>query len=345
MTNPFSISFGREPSLLISRPVQKEKIIGDFTADPAPTQTYIITGVRGSGKTVAMTEISARLAGEKKWIVMDLNPEADLFRQIAGKLADHPILRPLFIQAEINLSLLGFGLNIKNIPPVSDISTAIERMLSVLKKHGYRLLLTIDEVTSNPFLRVFVHAFQGWTRQNYPVFLLMTGLYENISELQNVKSLTFLYRAPKVYMQPLNLQAIAASYKNVFQLSAPEAEQMARLTGGYPFAFQVLGYLRWNRRDEPLENLLSDYDQYLQDYVYEKIWSELSEKDREIVSLIAAGTEKNKEIREKLHMSSGMMSVYRKRLLDKGIVDGADYGKLHLTLPRFDVFVNFLNQG
>ncbi|MBR3317729.1 MAG: hypothetical protein IKG21_07965 [Atopobiaceae bacterium] len=34
-------------------------------------------------------------------------------------------------------------------------------------------------------MRVFAASFQVFLRQNLPVFLLMTGLYENINELQN----------------------------------------------------------------------------------------------------------------------------------------------------------------
>ena len=46
-----------------------------------------------------------------------------------------------------------------------------------------RLLITIDEVVYSEQMKVFVSAFQIFMRQDYPIFLLMTGLYENIYEL------------------------------------------------------------------------------------------------------------------------------------------------------------------
>ena len=61
MQNPFTLTFGRSPLESVDRPVQINEIIENFTADTINQQMFIITGVRGSGKTVMMTEISHRL--------------------------------------------------------------------------------------------------------------------------------------------------------------------------------------------------------------------------------------------------------------------------------------------
>ena len=131
-----------------------------------------------------------------------------------------------------------------------------------LKKSGKRLLITIDEMTNSEYMKVFAGAFQIFVRQELPVFLLGTGLYENIEELQNEKSLTFLYRAPKIQLKPLNNAAIINKYKTIFNISPEKAAQMAGLTKGYPFAFQVLGYLTWNN-DGDYNGILGEYEQYL----------------------------------------------------------------------------------
>ena len=47
--------------------------------------------------------------------------------------------------------------------------------------------MTIDEAVCNDTMKEFVSLFQIYMRQDLPVFLLMTGLYENIYELQNEK--------------------------------------------------------------------------------------------------------------------------------------------------------------
>ena len=41
----------------------------------------------------------------------------------------------------------------------------------------------------------------------------MTGLFENISALENSNNLTFLLRTPKIFLKPLNSRAITMSYE------------------------------------------------------------------------------------------------------------------------------------
>ena len=61
MNNPFTLSFGKKPVQYISRITQTNEIIDNFNAEPPSNQIYMITGVRGSGKTVMMTNISTEL--------------------------------------------------------------------------------------------------------------------------------------------------------------------------------------------------------------------------------------------------------------------------------------------
>lgn len=337
--NPYSLVFGKEPSQIISRSSQSASIITSFEGEDPSQQIYMITGVRGSGKTVFMTEISKKIAQNKDWIVVELNPERDLLTGLAGKLSSENNLASIFKSAKINLSLFGFGLEVTNSVPISDIETALSKMISSLKKHNKRLLITIDEVVSNHSMKEFAAAFQILLRQDLPVYLLMTGLYENINKLQNEQSLTFLYRAPKIYLRPLNLSFIEKNYKNNLDISTEQAREMARLTKGFPFAFQVLGYFTWENKGD-YHSVMDDYTLYLYDYVYEKIWAELSETDQRIAYGIAASqTGKIKEIRECLGISTNQFNPYRKRLMKKGILNGEKYGYVEFTLPLFEKFV------
>ena len=141
----------------------------------------------------------------------------------------------------------------------------------------------------------------------------------------------------KVMLEPLNINAIAKMYNQTLGISFEKSMKMAVLTKGYPFAFQVLGYLCWNSENkDDLNDIMPKYDQYLEEYVYEKIWSELSETDRRVVGELSQKDEvKIKEIRDELNMNSSEMSVYKSRLLKKGIISSTKYGYISLTLPRF----------
>lgn len=337
--NPYTLVFGKEPAQVISRTAQIIEIVDTFREENPSQQVYIITGVRGSGKTVLMTEAAREIASDEDWVVVELNPERDMLESFAAKLSSEDRFARLFQSAKLNLSFFGLGLEVGGTAPITDIEVALEAMIAALAKQGKRVLVTVDEAASTQNMKAFANSFQILIRRNLPLFLLMTGLHENIRTLQDQKSLTFLYRAPKIATTPLNLGAMAANYRENLALDDATALEMARLTKGYPFAFQVLGYLSW--RSGSFDNRVrSELRQYLEDYVYEKIWSELSEGDRIIAHAIALSEEgKVSSIRESLGYDTNHFNPYRKRLVDKGIVDGKRHGFVRFTLPLFDEFV------
>lgn len=340
MRNPFSISFGTLPTQYISRITQTNQIVEMFTDDNPSNHVFMLTGIRGSGKTVLMTDISEKLRNEKDWIVVEISPERDMLEGLAATLYAVPELHALFIKAKLDFSALGLGVSVENAAPITDTEVAVNRMLEYITKAGKRVLITVDEVTNNANLKVFAAAFQIYLRRNFQVYLIMTGLYENLYNLQNEKSLTFLYRAPKVILEPLNYTAVVSHYKKVFEIDNEQAEYMAKLTKGYSFAFQVLGYIYWNNKESKIEDILPEYDQYLDEYVYDKIWSEMSEMDRKVVSAMAISGETNvSKLRELVGMTTSQFSVYRDRLKRKGIINTAQYGYISLLLPRFEEYV------
>lgn len=339
MNNPYTLVFGKAPSEMISRMTQFDEVIDNFTSEVSSQQVYMVTGVRGSGKTVFMTEIAGRLRMQEDWIVVELNPEKDLLTALAAKLASENKLAQLFKRSKINLSMFGIGLEVSGEAPIADIETAVAKMLETLKKQGKRVLITVDEVVNNQYVKEFVAAYQILIRQDLLVYLLMTGLYDNINSLQNEKSLTFLYRAPKIELAPLNMGAIARNYMENFKIEKDTAVKMAKVTRGYSFAFQVLGYFTWENGGD-YKKAISRFRQYLDEYVYDKVWSELSPKDRQILTAIANHPNgKIAEIREELDIETNEFNPYRKRLIKKGIINGDQRGIVTFTLPMFEDYV------
>ena len=338
--NPFTLSFGKEPLSFIHRDIQTQEILQSFLSDHPSSQVYMITGVRGQGKTVLLSSIANQLSQKKDWVVVNLNPERDLLHMLTAELSNRRELMELFRDAKINLSFLGFGLEIDGEPPVTDVVVALRRMLQKLTDKGKKVLVTIDEISPSRQVREFSSQFQIFLRENLNIFLLMTGLYENIHALQNEKTLTFLYRAPKIDLKPLSLPLIGKKYQETLGVTEEDAFAMAQATCGYSFAFQVLGYLCWVR-EEPWRELIPEYDTYLEEYVYEKIWSELSRIDKNIlVALSNVRSGSVTEIRRNLKIDSNNFTVYRSRLIRKGIVTSPEYGYLAFTLPRFREFVH-----
>ena len=336
-TNPFTLTFGQKPTEFISRNEQIEKVIGSFNMETASNRVYMISGVRGSGKTVSLAEISEYYSNKEDWVVLRLSADTDIIEGAISELNRKAEIGVLGFEFSLNLGVAGFKVNASG----SEISSEsrLRNMLELLDKHHKKVLFVIDEILNNAYVRKFVGYFQIYISQNYPVYLVMAGIYDNISNLQNEKNLTFLYRAPKIMLEPLSLTAMITSYRMIFNLQPKEAADMARLTKGYPFAFQILGFLRWEMQ-AGLEELMPKFDESLTTYAYEKIWSELSDLDHKVLYVISTGVNKAQDIRERLKISPQLLNVYRKRLMDRGVVDGSVRGEMHLALPRFEVYID-----
>lgn len=341
MRNPFAINFGILPIQYISRDMLIDEIVGEFNSEPAQNHCFMLTGVRGSGKTVTLTGIEKAVKEYDNWIVVALSAERDMLQSLVAKLYDTDKYFKNFLSASFNLSAFGIGVTVEDKVPVADIESALELILKEMQKNDKKLLVTVDEVCSTVYMKQLSSTFQIMIRQGYPIFMVMAGLYENIHALENEQTLTFLYRTPKYDMEPLNITLIKQRYKAVFEVDDDAAMQMAITTKGYPFAYQVLGKYIWeDEKHELTEEVLARFDVAMAQYAYDKIWSELSKQDRFYLSFF---TDKaTMDVSDLLRLSGknkNEFSQYRKRLKDKGILDVNTRGVLTLRLPRFNNFI------
>lgn len=337
--NPFCLSFGKEPDRYVERAEAYSQIRDNLDSMSPAANCYLIMGVRGIGKTVLLSTVANEYRKRDDWVVVSLNPGRNLLEMLAAALYEDGRLQRHFLDASLNLSKFGIGFDIKKKPPISDIQIAIEKMVRIVNDEGKRLLITIDDVTKNKDVVSFACAFQDMITQRMEAFLLMTGLYENIYSLQTDKRCSFLMRAEKIILKPLNLIGMKNQYRQTFQCDEKTAFDMAAFTKGYSYAFQVLGYIMWDK-DCSLEEAAPFFDERMSGYCYEKIWNDLPEREKEIVSLLALNTEmKTKDLIRSIGCDPKAFSVQRDRLIKKGIVDGRQRGSLRLILPRFGEFI------
>lgn len=344
--NPFAIGFGLKPYEYIEQISIVDEVIDEFNSEYIQHPCYMLSGVRGAGKTVTMITIGDRLSKEKEWIVIRLNPESDLLKELAAKLYDTDKYWSDFINMEINLSKFGIGTAIQSKSPAASIESAIEIILVHMKKKGKRLLVEIDEVSNTKQIRQFAHSFQSFIGSELPIFLLMTGLHKNIKSLQDDASCTFLYRAEEMVLEPLNISKIARSYSKALEMDSESAWKLATLTRGYPVAYQIVGKYMWESEDKEInDEYLAHVDAALERYVYRKIWSELSDKDKWYLMFLAE--KETMRVSDLLEISSqkkNEFSQYRERLIEKGIIYSPQRGVISWRLPRFENFVK-ANQG
>ncbi len=353
--NPYTLQFSYIPPQFIERTLITNEIISNFVREVPTYRGMFITGVRGSGKTVMMGDIRNKIDARDEWITVDINPESNLLDSLARGLYLIPAIRALFVKAKLDFSVLGIGVHLENAELVaSNEEDAIKLMLGVLKKAKKKVLVTIDEITYSEDVAKFSHAMSSYAGADYDIYVLMTGLSENIKAIKNKKSLTFLYRAKEKELDGLNITAICADYQKTLDVSREKAEEMAFNTKGYSLAFQALGYHCWSafctgaKQDDKLwDEIYQKLDITLSELAYEKIWSELSEGDKKVLRAISAISQKDntpnvkvESIREMAEMSSNTFTTYRKRLMESGVVNGSQYGYMSLALPRFDKFIS-----
>lgn len=341
--NPFSKTFGKEPRNYIERDNEKEQIIGDFLSGDPVDYSYLICGPRGCGKTVLMSSIASYFKNLDDWIVVDPGPKDHLLENVASRLYENAKVKTHFLKGEFSFSFQGISFSLKGETPVTTAFVLIEKICEILKKKNKKVLITIDEIDNSLEMKSFIEAYQTLLRENHDIMLLMTGLYENVSKLQDNPSLTFLYRMQKVYLGALPSSMVAASYESLLNIPMDTAVEYAKMTKGYAYAYQVLGFLLYESESKRVDSqLLAKFDMLLAEQVYEKIYSLLSNNEKTIVNAFGSDSKvKISTLVDRTGMNNKTIGVYRDRMIKSGILTSPSYGYLEFTLPRF---YNFLKE-
>lgn len=350
MQNPFTTTFSKTPEYTYIDTEKAEEILENFSYDSPSESVYKITGVRGSGKTVLLAKVEEELRSgiykADNWLIFDVNPTRDILGQIAAMLVKEDFGGKTKSGKGVNLSATvlgtggGFGFSSEKNMEFFDIGVEVENMIQQVQKKNKKILIGIDEVSKSDEMVKFASEYGRWLRAGYPVYFVCTGLYENIQELSNVKNLTFFRRATTIKTEPLNMIRMSEMYKSKLNVESAQAVQMAKLTKGYAYAFQELGVLCFKKKDEEsFEDILFKLKAELFAYSYEKIWEEMTEMDRFLASLLTEKEEyKREEVLKLMGDKSGSYSMYRDRLLKRGILNSRQ-GYISFALPFFAEYI------
>lgn len=356
--NPFNPSFGRVPQLFLDRKKTVQQLEQDIQDPDSPFLTTLVYGMRGSGKTTLLTDVSHDMTEHADWLVVDLTMNEQLIPTLIESVyaqADSELKKMMTGINGISLTTTGIQISyhhdqtrVTNSPH----QVLLESMAAMLKKKELSLLVTIDEINPTPALREFAGIYQILLRNNYHIALLMAGLPNKVSELQNDELLTFLLRSQRIYLEPLSLLTIKQSYQRAFSTADRSIDDealvtMTKMTAGYAYAFQLLGFLLWRCGElhitqQVIKKVLPDYQQELFRNVYIKMYQELSPQDRSFVNAMADSSNQNVKIayiREQMGKDKGYVSMYRRRLLDDQLIAAPQRGVATFTLPYFAAFI------
>ena len=365
MQNPFTHAFGAEPNKYISTNLVEE-ITDNFNYDSPSERCYILTGVRGCGKTVMMSSVARTISNREDWTVYNLNPNLNMEDQLLAKLSEHPIcLKNLVKPKTLSISIASISVGVEyNKEKIFDAYTMIARMIGSLSQKNIKVLICIDDVSANEYMRTFAHTFQQLITDTnkLPVYLIMTGLYSSYKDMQtkdDFKGSTFLSRALEKSVTPLDESQMAVSYFNTFDIDEKESIRLAKLTKGYAFAYQLLGYWyfeKYVKKRDDIKDVIVEYRSELIKYCYSLLWSELSEKDITVIKAMAAVCDsrdnaKREDILAYLRdngneMKSSTFNTYKDRLMGIGIISTASNrtGHYWFVLPEFVNYIKLYHE-
>ena len=154
------------------------------------------------------------------------------------------------------------------------------------------------------------------------------------------KNLTFFKRAAEVTTEPLSLAAITEKYESALEISEEEAINLARLTNGFPYAYQVIGSAYFEYRESGTDYILRKAKGELFSQCYEKIWSELPEGEREILRIVSGESKKRSEVISEMR-NGGNYQVNSNNLKKMGLLASSKnaYGRAEIVLPFFGEFI------
>ena len=341
MQNPFTTTFSKIPLLSYINRDEIIPILENFSYENPSESVYKITGARGSGKTIILAKIEEELSKDKNWSICRLSVNRDMLSQLLSDLKNKKIIKSkskttgLTVSATIMGNGGGLGFN-KERDTEIDSGVELDNCFQKLMGSKTKILIGVDDVSRTKYMIEFASEFSKWLRAGYPVYLVCTGLYENIQNLSNVKNLTFFRRATTIQSQFLNYVRMVEMYKKTLSIDNDKAKFLAGLTKGYAYAFQKLGFLYFESKTKNMDDIIIDLKTELFSYSYEKIWEELTVEDRLLISLLDKDNVEYKReyLIKKMGDKHANYNVYRDRLLKRGLIINKQK-TISLALPFF----------
>ena len=355
--NPFKPTAGAEPPVLAGR----KKVIDDFTdglteGPGAPGRLMRISGPRGSGKTVLLTELGD-IAKDKGWVVVDETAGKGLVDRIPERLARQ--LPEANASMDIDLGFVKAHAGVSSGTGGADIRTVLDEAAGRIGKKG--VLVTVDEVqdADKGEMAAISQAVQHLIREKKDVAFVFAGLTMGVADFINGEAMTFLRRAKAEQLKSIPDDDVAAAFEKTFgesgmPIAGNALSAAVAATGGYAYMVQLVGYNVWKvaRRhfgESPavaMEDVREGAEMAMGDYVEAVIEPALSRLSKRAMSYLVEmsgsdGPSSTGCVAKSLGVPAQSLSSVRASLIAKQVIEPTEVrGYVDFSIPWMREYVS-----
>lgn len=384
--NPFVPGAGAVPPELAGR----DSIL--FAADVAlrrtlkgrHSQSQIMLGLRGTGKTVLLNRIAEMAedlnlrvsfieAPENKALANLIVPKAlQVLRKLSlvaeAKALSHQGLRALagFIKA-FKVSAGEVSLSIEPEVGVADsgelefdLAELFERVGKAAAAADTAWVLLVDEVQylRQRDLAALIVAIHRMNQRSLPVMFFGAGLPQIAGLSGDAKSYAErLFAFPKV--GPLDEVSARDAIEQPIKDEGEAIDDAAiaaivEQTRGYPYFLQEWGFQTWNAAEgspierEDVEDAATAAIRRLDEGFFQVRFERLTPKEREYVfamSSLGDGPYRSADVASAMGETTQKLAVHRARIIGKGMIYMPAHGDLDFTVPMFADYLRRMNDG
>lgn len=288
ISNPFCPGAGSPPPELVGRDalLQQSHVLLRRVINGKSEKSFLLTGLRGVGKTVLLNEIE-RLALKEKYRTIFL--EAHHGKSLAALLAPHlrtllfnldrlagvgnkakqalGVLKSFVNAIHLKVGEIELGLDLE--PTIGladsgdleiDLTTLFTAAAEAAQERNTAIAIFIDEIQyfSKPELSALIMAMHRMQQRQLPLVLVGAGLSilpalagdskSYAERLFDFPSITALSEkdARKALQEPVQLEKVSFTDEAI--------KEIYRFTQGYPYFIQEWGYQTWNHAEKsPIE--------------------------------------------------------------------------------------------
>ena len=330
----FVPSFGNKPRNLVGR----ENIMSKFeeclnSVPGSRDRALVMLGQRGAGKTVLLLEL-AQMATEKGFVVA--------LPTVVSKEMPVRVVEKLISSSENVL---------KN---KKSFSQKLNEICKEINKNGHPVLILIDELqANNEELKQLIIAYQEMVGEGIDVALVMAGLPGAVSSVLNEHVLTFINRSTKIELEPLRQNDIEIYYTKAFNelginIDNETIKKAARQTEGSPYMMQLIGHYITILSDDSgvigkdnISKALTMAEDDYQNDICKTTLATLSEKDILFLKAMSKDGEESEvnDIAERMGVSNQYIQIYKKRLIQSGVINQPSRGKVRIVIPYLKEFL------